>query len=115
MSRSWWKWGNESPKSDAPYEKQIDDLLKRTPVPAIWMFGKTGSGKSSVVRFLTGAEDATIGEGYRPETKTSRRFDFPDAEEPLLTFIDTRGLAEAAYDPTDDIAQFSSSTNLMRR
>ncbi len=113
MSRSWWKWGSESPQSDAPYEKQIEDLLKRTPVPAIWMFGKTGSGKSSVVRFLTGAEEATIGEGYRPETKTSRRFDFPDADEPLLTFIDTRGLAEAAYDPTDDVAKFSNSTNLM--
>jgi uncharacterized protein (DUF697 family) len=113
MSRSWWKWGSECPKPDAVNEKQIEDLLKRMPVPVIWMFGKTGSGKSSVVQFLTGAEDATIGEGYRPETTTSRRFDFPDAEEPLLTFIDTRGLAEAAYDPTDDIATFSESTNLM--
>ncbi len=113
MGNSWWHWRGVNPVPDAEYEQQLEELLRRTPVPEIWMFGKTGSGKSSVVRFLTGAEAATIGEGYRPETTTSTRFDFPDSDEPLLTFLDTRGLAEAAYDPSEDIQRFSTSTQLM--
>lgn len=113
MAFSWWQWRNVPPPSADEYTKQIEKLLERTPVPAIWLFGKTGSGKSSVISYLTGAEDATIGEGYRPETKTSRRFDFPDSLEPLMTFLDTRGLGEADYDPSEDIRQFSGSTQLM--
>ena len=63
----------------AAVEKEIEQLRRKAPIPSIWLFGKTGSGKSSIIRYLTGAESATIGEGYRPETKTSRRFDFPDS------------------------------------
>ncbi|TWU45556.1 hypothetical protein Q31b_07310 [Novipirellula aureliae] len=95
------------------YEQAVEKLKSEQPVPAIWLFGKTGSGKSSIVRFLTGAEEATVGEGYRPETKTSRCFDFPDSKEPLLRFVDTRGLAEASYDPSEDIERFSGSTQLV--
>ena len=113
MAFSWWKWRNTQPVSEEEYAKQIELLRETVPVPGIWLFGKTGSGKSSVVRYLTGAEDATIGEGYRPETKTSRRYDFPNSIEPLLTFLDTRGLAEASYDPREDIEQSSASTQLM--
>ncbi len=40
-------------------------------------------------------------------------YDFPDSLEPLLTFIDTRGLGEASYDPQEDIARFSGTTQLM--
>ncbi len=114
-----WRWWNSKQKNDshesnqAVYEKEIEHLRKKAPIPALWLFGKTGSGKSSIVRYLTGAEAATIGEGYRPETKFSQRFDFPDSTEPLLTFIDTRGLGEAAYDPQPDIDRFTSSTHLM--
>ena len=94
-------------------EKNIARVRQAAPVPCLWLFGKTGSGKTSVIHYLTGAEEAIIGEGFRPETRTSRRFDFPDSIDPLLRFLDTRGLAEAAYDPTDDIQQFSQSTQMM--
>ncbi|MDZ4850250.1 MAG: GTPase [Pirellulaceae bacterium] len=113
MVTRWRKWRAEVPASSAQYEKQIDKLREKAPIPSIWLFGKTGSGKSSIIRYLTGAESATIGEGYRPETKTSRRFDFPDPMDPLLAFIDTRGLGEATYDPTEDIERFNSSSQLM--
>lgn len=113
MAKFWRSWLGSAPTSSPEYEKEIEQLRRKTPIPAIWLFGKTGSGKSSIVHYLTGAEAATIGEGYRPETKTSRRFDFPDSVEPLLTFIDTRGLGEAAYDPQADIERFASSTQLM--
>ena len=113
MKSFWQKWQREVPQSDSDYEKQFAQLRAQVPVPVIWMFGKTGSGKSSIIHSLTGAEEAIIGEGYRPETKTSQRFDFPDATDPLLTFLDTRGVGEARYDPTSDIDRFSATTQLM--
>lgn len=113
MGFSWWRGSNDRPTDDDRYQRQVEALREQVPVPALWLFGKTGSGKSSVIRYLTGAEEAAIGEGCRPETKTSHRFDFPDASDPLLTFLDTRGLAEATYDPTEDIERFSEATQLM--
>lgn len=111
MAFSWWSWQGKQPTPDQAQE--YERLRKNAPIPTIWLFGKTGSGKSSAIQFLTGADAATVGQGYRPETKTSRRFDFPDAEDPLLTFLDTRGLGEASYDPAEDIHSFSESTQLM--
>ena len=113
MAAFWPRWRSSAPPSAEEYEKEIEQLRKKAPIPSIWLFGKTGSGKSSIVRYLTGAESATVGEGFRPETQTSRRFDFPDAVEPLLSFIDTRGLGEAAYDPAKDIERFAGSTQLI--
>jgi uncharacterized protein (DUF697 family) len=113
MAFSWWKWRNTRPASDDEYAEQIKKLRERTSLPAIWLFGKTGSGKSSVISYLTGAEGAVVGEGFRPETKTSRRYDFPDSQEPLVSFLDTRGLGEANYDPSEDIKTFSDSSQLM--
>lgn len=110
----WWKsWHPAVVPGDTELEAEVQQLRARTPVPTIWMLGKTGSGKSSIVRYLTGAESATIGEGFRPETKASKRFDFPDAGDPLLTFVDTRGLGEVDYEPDEDIERFSRSSELM--
>lgn len=113
MNSKWqfWRRGTKPATSDS--ESLLERVRQQVPVPLIWLFGKTGSGKSSLIRALTGAEGAIIGEGYRPQTKTSQRFDFPDAVDPLLSFLDTRGLGEAAYDPTEDIKQFNNSAQLM--
>ncbi len=78
-----------------------------------WLFGKTGSGKTSVTRLLTGAERAEIGTGFKPQTRQSERYDFPCGETPLLRFLDTRGLGESAYDPNEDIRSFADSADLM--
>lgn len=39
-------------------------------------------------------------------------FDFPQ-EAPLLRFLDTRGLGEAGYDPTDDLAWHETQSHLV--
>ena len=84
--------------SNEQFEQQQRDLLKQTPVPVLWLFGKTGSGKSSIVRYLTGATQAEIGNGFRPQTTNSSQYDFPESEHPIIRFLDTRGLGEAGYD-----------------
>ncbi|MFN3953823.1 MAG: GTPase [Pararhodobacter sp.] len=70
------------------------------PVPTLWLLGRTGAGKSSIVRALTGA--AEVGSGFAPCTRTARAYDFPP-DHPVLRFLDTRGLDEAGYDPSEDL------------
>jgi uncharacterized protein (DUF697 family) len=97
----------------ASIQEGLDKLRDKSPIPILWLFGKTQSGKSSLVRFLTGAADAEIGEGFRPCTKHSRQYDFPTAESPLLRFLDTRGLDEPGYDPTEDLQAFDASAQVV--
>jgi uncharacterized protein (DUF697 family)/predicted GTPase len=81
----------------------LADLHKKTPAPVLWLIGKTQSGKTSIIKFLTGANEAVIGSGFRPTTRTTRRYEFPTTEAPLLEFLDTRGLDEPGYNTTADI------------
>jgi uncharacterized protein (DUF697 family) len=71
-------------------------------IPVVWLLGRTGAGKSSLIRVLTGLDEIEVGNGYASCTRTSRKFDFP-TEQPLVRFLDTRGLGEAGYDPGDDL------------
>lgn len=99
--------------TDAQYEQARQDLVHKTPIPVLWLFGKTGSGKSSIIRYLTGVESIEIGTGYKPQTQFSARYDFPDESHPLVRFIDTRGLGEPGYDPQEDITAFGAEAQLM--
>ena len=99
--------------SRAQFERTRDKLIKKTPPPTFWLFGKTGSGKSSIVKFLTGADDIQIGSGFRPTTRCTNLYEFPDENMPIMRFLDTRGLGEAGYDPAEDLAAFSASVHAM--
>jgi uncharacterized protein (DUF697 family) len=94
-------------------QQRLDLLRQRTPVPVFWLFGKTQSGKTSLIKYLTGADDAEIGQGFKPCTRFSRRYEFPTADAPLLTFLDTRGMDEPGYDPTEDLAQFNDLAHVV--
>jgi uncharacterized protein (DUF697 family) len=98
---------------DAEFQARLDRLKKRAPVPVFWLFGKTQSGKTSVIKYLTGADDAEIGHGFRPCTPYSRRYQFPTEEAPLLTFVDTRGVDEPGYDPQEDLAGFDTLAHVV--
>ncbi len=93
--------------------ERLEQLVKQTPVPVFWLFGKTQTGKTSLIKFLTGAEEAEIGQGFKPCTRFSREYDFPTGDAPLLIFLDTRGLEEPGYDPAEDIARFDAQAHVM--
>ena len=71
MFRKLKRWLPFCSLSDEDYRRERDRLLDRAPVPVFWLFGKTGSGKTSIVKYLTGAERAEIGGGFRPQTQCS--------------------------------------------
>src|SRR5690348_6101349 len=94
-----------SARREAELQAHLKELRARVPVPVFWLFGKTQSGKTTLIKYLTGAGDAEIGQGFRPCTRFSREYDFPTPEAPVLTFLDTRGLDEPGYDPAEDLAR----------
>lgn len=106
-------WLGMSQWRDAEFERERAALLEHAPIPMIGLVGKTGSGKSSIVRFLTGATAAEIGNGFRPQTRIAAEFDYPDSHEPVVKFLDTRGLGEAGYDATDDLKAFGAAVHLI--
>lgn len=95
------------------YEQQRAAILAQAPIPVIWLFGKTGSGKSSVIQYLTGASGAEIGNGFQPQTRHTHLYSFPDDQTPLVKFLDTRGLGEAHYDHAADIEQLQQDSHLV--
>lgn len=81
-------------------------------LPTLWLLGKTGAGKSSLIRALTGLDRIEVGNGFRPCTLTSAQYRFP-ADTPVLAFTDTRGLAEADYDASADIASCEAASHAL--
>lgn len=92
--------------------KALETASARQPPPVLWLLGKTQSGKTSLIRALTGSSDAEIGNGFRPCTRTARFYDFP-ADAPVVRFLDTRGLGEVDYDPGKDIEFCESQAHLV--
>jgi uncharacterized protein (DUF697 family)/GTP-binding protein EngB required for normal cell division len=114
---SFWRLLSQRVLSPRVDSAEVDDQLRRArealPKPVIWLLGKTQSGKSSLIRALTGSTDAEIGNGFRPCTRTARMFSFPSDEECLVRFLDTRGLGEANYDPNEDIEYCQKQAHLL--
>lgn len=92
-----WLNPDKNPDLEAIFQRQAQML------PTLWLLGKTGAGKSSLIHALTGDAKIAIGNGFQPCTQTAQAYDYPSAT-PLLRFLDTRGLAEADYDARADIA-----------
>lgn len=90
----------------------LTEASARMPVPVIWLVGKTQAGKTSIIHALTGHPRAEIGNGFAPCTRDAAFFDYPD-DNPLVRFLDSRGLGERDYDPTEDIAYCESRANLV--
>ncbi len=97
---------------DEALEQSLSQARTKVPVPVLWLIGKTQAGKTSIVRALTGSETAEVGNGFQPCTKNTHFYDFP-ADAPIVRFLDTRGLGEVAYDPSEDIDYCESQAHLL--
>ena len=89
-----------NPPSDAALKKTWQE--SGVGLPVLWLLGKTGVGKTSVVQKLTGYDEVEVGNGFRPCTQSSDVFDYPQ-NQPVLRFLDTRGLGEVGYNPEEDL------------
>jgi uncharacterized protein (DUF697 family) len=94
-------------------EQAIKAIHSSVPPPVFWLLGKTQSGKSAIIRTLTHSTAAEVGNGFKPCTKTAMLFDYPDAESAFLRFLDTRGLSEAGYDASEDMAWCERQAHLL--
>ena len=91
LSRLWQRFA--APQvSEEKLKATLHDIRERLPTPVFWLLGKTQSGKTSIIHALTGNTRGEIGNGIRPCTKTAQEYAFPNEEECLLRFLDTRGL-----------------------
>ncbi|MGL6258693.1 YcjF family protein [Vibrio sp. WXL210] len=89
-------------------ELVIGEALAEQPLPTLWLLGKTGAGKSSFIQAMTRQSSAEVGNGFAPCTQHAQEYLFPQ-QKPLLRFYDSRGLGEADYDPSDDLATLGES------
>lgn len=116
-TRGYWPRLLDLVRRDEPDSKQWEETFRRVssrlPVPVFWLLGKTQSGKSSIIRALTGATAAEIGNGFQPCTRTARLYAFPNDDDCLIRFLDTRGLGEVEYDPAEDLNLFEKQAHLL--
>ncbi|MGB5732818.1 MAG: GTPase domain-containing protein, partial [Thiohalocapsa sp.] len=81
--------------------------------PILWLLGKTQAGKTSIVAEMTDQGYDEVGRGYRPMTLESRIYAFPP-QQPVLRFLDTRGLADSTdNDPDNELAQAREQAHLL--
>lgn len=89
-------------------EKRLGEILQQVrsslPTTEAIVVGKPQSGKSSIVRAITGVSWDIIGQGYQPHTTHTERYSFPDTELPLLIFTDTVGLGDGQSE-TSEVVQ----------
>ena len=89
-------------------EVKLREILQQVrsdlPTTEALLIGKPQSGKSSIVRGLTGVSSDIIGPGFRPHTKYTARYAYPNDDLPLLQFVDTVGLGDGQQE-TGIVAQ----------
>ncbi len=115
--RTGWTWNSLGKALFSPKPEGMDAKLEQVkphlPVPVFWLLGKTQSGKTSLIRALTGNDAAEIGNGFQPCTKSSRFYDFPSRSHPMIRFLDTRGIGEMSYDPSEDLTWCAEQAHLL--
>jgi len=107
----WRSIGDSATEGDEGAAQRLRARAAAT-APVIWLIGKTGSGKTSILAAVTGDSRAEIGSGFKPCTATARIYDWP-ADAPILRFLDTRGLGEPGYDPAPDIAIAETQSHVL--
>ncbi len=98
---------------DEAVNERLETIKSAMPTPVFWLLGKTQSGKTSIIKALTGDSRAQIGDGMQSCTKTAFIYDFPDSQNCIMRFLDTRGLGEVDYEPDADIDAFREQAHVL--
>jgi predicted GTPase len=89
-------------------ETEIAEILTKVraelPTTEAFLIGKPQTGKSSIIRGLTGVSAEIVGQGFRPHTQNTQRYNYPCDDLPLLVFTDTVGLGDI-QNSTENIIQ----------
>ena len=72
-------------------------------LPTIWLLGRAGAGKSSIISAITGSSEIEIGNGFEPCGRHSLLYRYP-ADQPVIQFMDTAGIGERGFDPAAELA-----------
>ncbi|TVP61739.1 MAG: hypothetical protein EA342_20150, partial [Leptolyngbya sp. LCM1.Bin17] len=79
-------------------DEKIAEILaavrQQLPTTEALLIGKPQTGKSSIVRGLTGVSADIVGQGFKPHTRNTQRYAYPSEDLPLLIFTDTVGLGD---------------------
>lgn len=84
------------------------EVREKLPTTEILLLGKTQSGKSSIIRGLTGVSAEIVGQGFRPHTQHTQRYDYPSTDLPFITFTDTVGLGDISQDSKAIVDEISA-------
>ncbi|UBF29740.1 50S ribosome-binding GTPase [Kovacikia minuta CCNUW1] len=84
--------------SDAQVAEILEQVRKELPTTEALLVGKPQSGKSSIVRGLTGVSAEIVGQGFRPHTQYTQRYSYPTDDLPLIIFTDTVGLGDVSQE-----------------
>jgi uncharacterized protein (DUF697 family)/GTP-binding protein EngB required for normal cell division len=93
--QQWEQWFSVS---DERVAEILATIRAELPTTEAILIGKPQSGKSSIVRGLTGVSAEIIGQGFRPHTQSTQRYNYPNQDLPLLIFTDTVGLGDVERD-----------------
>ncbi len=80
--------------NEAQLAEILESVRSELPTTEALLIGKPQSGKSSMVRGLTGVSAEIVGQGFRPHTQHTERYAYPSSDLPLLVFTDTVGLGD---------------------
>lgn len=90
-------------------EAEVAEILEKVraelPTTEALLVGKPQAGKSSIVRGLTGVSAEIVGQGFRPHTRHTQRYNYPTSDLPLLVFTDTVGLGDGTLETAEVIRE----------
>jgi uncharacterized protein (DUF697 family)/predicted GTPase len=92
-------------------ESEVAEILQKVrsqlPTTEALLVGKPQAGKSSIVRGLTGVSADIVGQGFRPHTQHTQRYNYPTQDLPLLVFTDTVGWGDGKQETADLIQELA--------
>lgn len=98
---------------EAKLSQLLDEVRTALPTTEVLLIGKPQTGKSSVIRGLTGISAEVVGQGFRPHTTHTQRYNYPTDDLPLLIFTDTVGLGEST-ETAEVIQELAGELNSQR-